>query len=37
MLVRLFVDDHRVVEVAAMHDAMAYKENLGRVDVRTVF
>ena len=36
MVVRLLVDDHRIVEVAAMHDAMAYIENVGRVDVRTI-
>ena len=36
MVVRLLVDDHRIVEVAAVHDAMAYIENVGRVDVRTI-
>jgi hypothetical protein len=33
MLLRLSVDHYRVVEDAAMHDAMAYEENVGRVDV----
>jgi len=36
MLVCLFADDHRIVEVAAMHGAMANIENVGRVGVRTV-
>ena len=36
MLVGLFADDHRIVEVATMHDAMAYIENIDRVYVCTV-
>jgi hypothetical protein len=33
MVARLFVDDHRFVKVATMHNAMAYIENVSCVDV----